>query len=331
VWSYDHPEGLEDPLLVPFSDRNGTGNLAVPSSRSSVLALARWMDQVSEPQDKIVEDGVLDAVAFKDDSFSCSVYVMMHANADSLLAAVDLKEVREFEVRTRFYDEDWEVEKDDAARVPTHEMSVLPGSKYRVFDVVRRHRMPFGRYNVACALSDDAQAVRAVQRGNCDATHLAESGLISSEILFLREDLSGASFSRGGELLTPNPWRAYGPSQRVGVYFEVYNLAVTGRQSRYRLTYEIHEDPEDPPGPWHRLGKFVIRVAGLAKGSPTLAQSFERVGDSHTATERMSVDVSQLSEGRHRLWLTIEDLNSGRVWETNRSFVKAAPSVAASE
>lgn len=331
IWTYENYDGRREPITVPFGDRIGTGNLSVPSARSDVLAMARFMNQVSEPEKRVIESGVLDAVAFKDDDFGCSLYVIMHANADSLLGAIDVATTREYRLRTRFFDENWEVEMDDATTIPAHEMVVLPGSKYKLFDLIRQHRLPFGRYNVACALEDEARTTRAVQRGNCDATHLARSTLTSSDILFLREGTAGASFSRGGELLTPNPWRAYGESQRVGVYFEIYNLAVKERQSRYRLTYEIHEDPDESPSPWDRLGKFVARFTGLAKGDPSLAQSFDRVGDDHRAAERMTIDVSRLPAGPHRLWLTIEDLHTGRVWETARSFIKTEPAVAASE
>ncbi len=331
VWRYDNSGEGGGSMVIPFVDLFGSGKLLVPSADSEVLMMARWMNQVSEPQKKVVDGGVLDAIAFKDDDFGCSIYVVMHVNADSLLGAINVAEMKHFDLRTRFFDEKWVVEKDDAEELPPQEMTMLPGSKYRLFDVVRRYRMPFGRYHVACALADDMRMARAVERGNCDATHLADSRLISSEILFLREETSGASFTRSGELLTPNPWRAYGGDQAVSIYFEIYNLTVVDRRSRYRVTYEIHDDPEDTPGPWHRLGKFVSKVTRLDKGAPSVAQSFDREGDSYRAGERMVIDVSMLPAGRHRLWVTIRDLNNENEWETSRSFHRTAPSLAVSE
>jgi GWxTD domain-containing protein len=331
IWRYDNLGEDGKSISIPFLDISGAGKLAVPSAESEVLMQARWMNQVSVVKKKVVDGGALDAVAFKDDDFGCSIYVMMHANADSLLGAIDMTAMKHFNLRTRFYDDDWVVEKDASEQVPSHEMTLLPGSKYRLFDVVRRYRMPFGRYNVACAIADDTRMARAVERASCDATHLAQSRLTSSEILFLREGSLGASFARGGELLTPNPWRAYGEDQGVSVYFEIYNLTVVDRQSRYRVTYGIHDDPDDNPGPWGRLGRFMSRVSGLGKGEPSVAQSFDRVDESHRARERMVIDVSKLPAGRYRLWVTITDLNNGNEWETSRSFHRAAPSLAVSE
>jgi GWxTD domain-containing protein len=326
VWTY---ETDNDPEIVFFEDQFLNGNLSIPPVVSTTLARARYMNQVAEADSNTVPvNGTVDVVAFKDDDFNCSVYTIMHVNADSMLSSLDVADLSAFALRTRFFDEDWVVDEDFSSRIPAHEMAVIPGSKYRLFDIVRRYKMPFGRYNVACTLEDEARRARSAQKGTCDAAHLASSDLTSSEVLFLREGMSGGSITRGGELLTPNPWRAYGEGQNLGVYFEIYNLAVVSGNSRYRVTYAIHADPEGEVAQWRRLGRFVARFARIAGDEPSIAQSFDRVGDDYRANERMAIDVSTLPEGRHRLWLTIEDLNTGASCEMSRGFHKAGPSVA---
>jgi GWxTD domain-containing protein len=326
VWMYATDD---EPEIVVFDDVFLNGNLSVPADASIPLVKVRYMNQVSEVDTSIVAiNGTVDAVAFKDDDFTCSIYTMLHVNADSMLTSLDVADLDAFTLRTRFFDENWSVEKDFSSRIRAHELPVIPGSKFRLFDVVRRYKMPFGRYHVACTLEDEARRARSAQNGTCNAVHLASSDLTSSEILFLRDGASGASFSRGGELLTPNPWRAYGEGQNVAIYFEIYNLTMVSGNSRYRVTYEIHEDPEKEPPAWRRLGGLVARITRLADDEPSVAQTIEGVGDDYRARERMAIDVSTLPEGRHRLWLTIEDLNSGSTWEMSRSFYKSGPSVA---
>jgi hypothetical protein len=294
---------------------------------SGPLAAARYMDQVVQPDTGIVYvNGVFDAVAFLDDEFNCSVYTLQHANADSMLHNVDLAATRNFVLRTRFFDENWEVERDDRQVIPVHDLAVVPGSSYQLFDIVRRHQLPFGRYHVASTLEDEAGTVKAVQRGVCDASHLARTGVVTSDILFLREGAQGGAMARGGELLTPNPWRAYGQSQRLGVYFEVYNLTAEAGQSHYRVTYEIREDPQEGPGAWERMGRFVGRIVGR-DGRPAVAQSFDRVSTGFRAAERMAIDISVLEPGRYRLWLTVEDAGSGANYETSRTFTITDPDV----
>jgi GWxTD domain-containing protein len=330
VWSY--ADG-EDVFTVPFLDPLGSGNLTVPPIRGNFLGMIRDLNRVSTAKSpSVFVDGAIDAVAFMDDQFRCTVYICMHADADSLLRNADVSSLRNFRVRTRFFDKGWIPEETDTLLIPAHKIAMIPGSRFRIYDVVLDRTVPFDNYHVACTLEDDAGGAKAALRCVCEASHLSRSGLTSSELLFLRDGPPGASFVRGGELLMPNPWRSYGNGQRVGVYFEVYNLSVAARASRYRVTYEIYEDREKSRTGWDRLGRFIANFVGMDQGAPMLAQTFDRTGDSHRSSERMAVDVDLLPEGRYRLWVEIEDLISGAHWETSRNFFKVgSPEVAQDE
>jgi len=330
VWSYVNGE---DVFTVPFLDPVGSGNLTVPPIRGNFLGMIRDLSRISTAKSpSVFVDGAIDAVAFMDDQFRCTVYICMHANADSLLRNADVPTLRNFRVRARFFDKGWIPEETDSLLIPAHEIAMIPGSRFRIYDVVLDRTVPFDNYHVACTLEDDAGHAKAALRCVCEASHLSRSGLTSSELLFLRDGPPGASFVRGGELLMPNPWRGYGNGQRVGVYFEVYNLSVAAGASRYRVTYEIYEDREESRTGWDRLGRFIANFVGMDQGAPVLAQAFDRTGDSHRSSERMAIDVDLLPEGRYRLWVEIEDLISGALWETSRSFFKVgSPEVAQDE
>jgi hypothetical protein len=165
----------------------------------------------------------------------------------------------------------------------------------------------------------------ALFRGQSDGNRLIGDAISTSDLLFLRGGSGGASIVRGGEVLLPNPWGAYGHGQPLRAYFEIYNLDVTKGQSRYRLTYEIHDDPEETPSAWNRLGGAVTSLFGAGRGDPSAAQTFVRAGTEHSARERIAIDIDALKPGRHRLTVAVEDLQSGERTEVDKSFVKAGP------
>jgi GWxTD domain-containing protein len=319
-WTYVSPGQIHEFF---FSDRFLNGNLQIPPSRSSKLAFARHEHRVTlfKPP-AIPVNGAMDAMAFKDDDFQCSVYVAMQVNADSVLNNIDVSSLNEFHVRARFFDEDWVVERSAADTLRALDMAMVPGSQCRLFDVVTRHQMPFGRYNLACAFEDDGQMTLASFVGRTESDRLLGSAIITSDLVFLREGSEGSSIARRGEILPVNPWRAYAHGQPVRVYFEIYNLNVVGGRSRYRLTFGIHKDPEESPSAWNRLGRAVTGFVGIGGGDPEVTQTFERVGLEHDGRERIAIDIDSLEEGPYRLVVTVTDLHTGERTETGKNFVK---------
>jgi hypothetical protein len=306
-----------------FSDRFMNGNLQIPPSRSSKLVFARHQNRTTAYRpDAIAVNGVMDAVAFKDDEFQSSIYVVAQINADSVLDAVDLSSIEDFYVRSRFFDADWQAEHSAADTIRAFNLPMIPGSRYRLFDVVRRYPMPFGHYNVAFAFEDGGGVTSAVFVGHAQSTRLIGPATVASDLLFLRSGTEGASIVRGGEVLLANASCAYSQGQALGVYFEVYNLSVVEGRSQYRLTFNIHKDPEVPPSAWNRLGRTVTGFVGLTSSEPAVAQTFDRVGLDHDAQERIAIDIGSLAEGRYRLVVTITDLHTGGRTETGKNFVK---------
>ena len=205
--------------------------------------------------------------------------------------------------------------------MPAFNVPRVQGTLFDLFDVAKQFRMPFDYYNIAFAFQDGAGEVISVLRCHSDGNHLITDDVITSDLLFLRDSADGATIVRGGKILHPNPWRIYGHGQRLRVYFEVYNLNVTGGRSEYRVTYEISGDPETPRRAWNRLGRAVAGLFGVG-GDPVAAQSFVRVGTSHSDQEQIAIDVDALKNGRHRLSVSIHDLRSGDKTVMRKNFFK---------
>jgi GWxTD domain-containing protein len=319
-WTYVTP--FQNHTFV-FTDRFLNGNLQIPPDKSSKLVYARYENRVTSfKPSAVLIDGAVDAVAFKDDDLTSSVYVTAQINADSVLSSVDLASSRDWYVRTRFFDYDWMETHTDAETLGVADLPVVEGTEYRLFDFVSRHRMPFDSYVFAFTFEDNLSTVLATYNGQSDGSGLIGDALASSGVLLLREGRTGASFVRRDELLTANPWRTYAAGQPLRAYFEVYNLHLSEGRTRYRVTYEIHDHPDKPRTHWNRLGRWVTSIVGAGDGAPYVAQTFTRVGFDHDTSEKIAIDVDVLKGGRYRLIVTVEDINSGERTRVDKSFYK---------
>lgn len=320
-WTYVN--GFDEHTFV-FTDRFLNGNLQIPPDRSEKLVYARHENRVTtfKPLAALI-NGAMDVVVFKDDDLNASVYVAAQINADSVLNTVDLASFRRWHARTRFFDTSWNEAHATAETLGVADLPLVDGTQYRLFDVVSRHRMPFDDYLTAFAFEDDRKTVLAVFTGQSDGSRMIGDALALSDVLLLREGTTGASFVRRDELLLANPWKTYQTGQPLRAYFEIYNLSVTGGESRYRITYEIRDHPERPLNSWNKLGRWMAGVVGTRDGDPHVAQSYTRAGYGHDESEKISIDIDVLKGGRYRLIITVEDLNSGETAAVDKTFYKA--------
>jgi hypothetical protein len=201
-------------------------------------------------------------------------------------------------------------------------MTMTPGSRYRMYDIVQRYDMPFDRYHVATAFEDDQRVTNTVMRGQVNAMRYAGDDLIVSDILLERAGDAGNSFERHGFRVRPNPWRTYGHGQRLRAYFEIYNLLVPQGRSNYQITYAIREAVDDDPSVWNRLGRAVSNIMGVFQGDPTVSQTFDRQGIGHREYEKIAIDIDALYEGRYRSIVQVEDLTSGEYARSTKVFNK---------
>jgi GWxTD domain-containing protein len=307
-----------------FTDNYLNNRYQIARGGSSILYV-RHHGRVTRVEPEWTDiDGAMDVVTFKDSDLQASAYVLLNVNADSVRAHVDVRN-ESFNLRARFFREDWTTDAFFADELDVMELAVLPGSIHTLYDVIRRYPVPFGRYHVACAFDDDGRRVNAQFRGGVDPSRFAGDQLQASDILLERAGDHGATMIRGERLLRPNPWRAYAHGQMVRAYFEVYNLAVRDGRSHYYVTYTINANPAEEPGAWNRLGHLLTDWVTNTDEPTTVAQTIERTGTRHDEGEAIAIDVDTLPEGWYRLVVTVADVYTGAQVETDKIFFKAAP------
>jgi hypothetical protein len=196
--------------------------------------------------------------------------------------------------------------------------SVAPTPR-RTCEFVRLVTVPFDRYHVACTL--DGGWAAAQFRGEGDTYRYAGDRLSASDILLERPGPSAPVVVRKGRSLYPNTGRRYGPGERLHVYFEIYNLAVSRGASDYSVTFLIYEHPESPPPAWRRWGSRLAGIVG-ADRAPTISQTFLRSGATHSESEDVAVNIDALDVGRYELVVSIADSLSGESAETRTPFFK---------
>ena len=317
-WMYMPPGGI---IRFMFNDEYLTGNYQIPPNSSGQLVYTRHQGRVTRVRPDNVEiNGAIDAVVFRDDDLLSSLYVMAEINADSVMRVVDAASLENFQIRTRLFDSEWNTQLSSADTVPAFNVPRVQGTLFDLFDVAKQFRMPFDYYNIAFAFEDGGGGAISVLLTHSDGNHLITDDVITSDLLFLRDSADGATIVRHDQMLYPNPWGIYGHGQHLRVYFEIYNLAVTGGQSEYRVTYEISGDPDTPRSSWNRLGRAVAGLFG--GGDPVAAQSFVRIGANHSDQEQIAIDIDALKNGRHRLSVSIHDLQSGDKTVMRKNFFK---------
>ncbi len=127
-------------------------------------------------------------------------------------------------------------------------------------------------------------------------------------------DNSG-KFGKHGLNVVPMPSRTYGTDQNVFVYYEIYNLKKDDfGQTHYRVEYTM--------GP--KAGGVLSRIAQTLKGrynKREVAVGYEQLGVQESEVAYTELELGEARSGRHYLTVKVTDLNSGRSFEKETTFV----------
>jgi GWxTD domain-containing protein len=180
------------------------------------------------------------------------------------------------------------------------------GGEQHLTDVIELP-LPPGRYDVQVVLAQPGGSVGDLSGADSvDVPDFGAGGLLVSDLI-VGSAGSGLSWVGAGDTVDLSPLGHYPATAELTVYYQIHGLE---RGAGYRARLEIRKE-----GGGSVFG-FIKRLFG--GGGPQVSLSFEGVAIGPLTAVSQQVDASELSPGRYRMRLEIEDLAGGRMVERER-------------
>lgn len=187
--------------------------------------------------------------------------------------------------------------------------------------------VPPGDVDVSVEFETTSGGTVAVQRRSVNVPDFDSPNLTLSDILLAYRveetddgrPLSGSDVVRNGLSITPAPWSVFSLSNPIYVYFEVYNLDVSGDG---RADYEV-EAALEPKEKGNAVGRFVRGIFG--GGDKGVSVSVPVSVASTSDGQYLIIDAEAQPEGLYTLFLRVTDRKSGREVTRERDLFLEAP------
>lgn len=185
-------------------------------------------------------------------------------------------------------------------------------------DVVRLE-VPPGVYRLEVKARDRMTGRLGIYRQQVVVESYHREGLRVSDLAlaYRVSDAAGdpGKFGKHGLNVVPMPSRTYGSGQNVFVYYEIYNLKRDEfGQTQYRVEYTM--------GP--KAGGVLSRLAQTLTGSSGeqgVAIGYEQLGVQESEVAYTELELGEARSGRHYLNVEVTDLNSGKSFAKETTFV----------
>ena len=185
-------------------------------------------------------------------------------------------------------------------------------------DVVRLE-VPPGVYRLEVKARDRMTGRLGIYRQQVVVESYHREGLRVSDLELAYKvseaDAEPGKFGKNGLNVVPMPSRTYGTGQNVFVYYEIYNLKRDEfGQTQYRVEYTM--------GP--KAGGVLARLAQTLTGRSRkqgVAIGYEQLGVQESEVAYTELELGEARSGRHYLTVKVTDLNSGRSFEKETTFV----------
>jgi hypothetical protein len=185
--------------------------------------------------------------------------------------------------------------------------------------------VPPGKVDVSVEFETTSGATVAVQRRSVDVPDFSSDELSVSDILLAYRieetvdgrPLGGSDVVRNGLSIMPAPWSVFSRERPIYLYFEVYNLDISGDG---RANYEV-EAALVPKKKGSAVGRFVRGIFGGNDGgvSVKLPTSVASRDDG----QYLILDAANQEAGLFILHLRVKDLSTGKeVTETRELFLE---------
>lgn len=187
--------------------------------------------------------------------------------------------------------------------------------------------VPPGDVDVSVEFETTSGGTVAVQRRSVNVPDFDSPNLTLSDILLAYRveetddgrPLAGSDVVRNGLSITPAPWSVFSLTNPIYVYFEVYNLDVSGDG---RADYEV-EAALQPKEKGSAVGRFVRGIFG--GGDKGVSVSVPVSVASTSDGQYLIIDAEAQPEGLYTLFLRVTDRKSGREVTRERDLFLEAP------
>ena len=315
TWSYNRGGEFRQFLFV---DEFLNGDPRIPYDDDYVLHNMRNEGEISQLLSNTARiSALLDVTVFRDDDLHASLYSGMRVDADSVETYALPGSTNMYLIRGALFDSVWKRDGSEADTVWTSQLPPRAVSGNRVLEIVRRFPVEFGSYRVAWSMQDEHVRVRALARGDADASRFAGDQLALSDVLLYDETTPGdpkaAGFvERGGQRMRPRIGHVFSPSDPVRSYVEVYGLHLLDGATEYQVRYSIYPSTYTETPAWRELLHVTGGALGFENDDPIISQSFTRSATTHSTHERIAIDIGTLDPGYYELLVEVMDLSSGQ-------------------
>lgn len=314
TWSYARGPEFRQFLFV---DQFLNGDPRIPYDDDYVLHNMLHEGELSQLQTQTERlSGLLDVSVFRDDDMHASLYSGMRIDADSVETRALPGSTNIYLIRGACFDTAWKREGGTCDTLWTSQLPVRTTRGTRTIEFVRKLSVPFGAYRVAWSLQDEHVRVRALARGEADASRFAGDQLAISDILLYDDAPAGEQSAaglveRGGLRMRPRIGHVYTPGDPLQSYIEVYGLNLLDQAAAYELRYSLYPATRDDTPAWRELLHVAVGALGFENDEPVISQSFTRHAADHTASEHVAIDLGHVQPGHYELLVEVMDLNSG--------------------
>jgi tetratricopeptide (TPR) repeat protein len=230
---------------------------------------------------------------------------------DTELTQIDGQNVLSMQKFVGLYDDTWQ----EVERILQQENLAIGMNKERwsesSFADVERWSLNPGDYSFEIHMKDVTSGRLGVYRGSTKVPDYTGDSLITSDIIIsgpIPTGLKSQKFNKDGITYQPHMFYGFEPGEETGLYFEIYNLAVSAEgRTNFRITCNL--EPEETQGT-----PVISEVAGLFRSlfndsEGKLGTSFDYGGKS--ADEKIYLNFrlpDNISKGQYSLILRITDI-----------------------
>lgn len=290
-------EFLNDRFSIPMDEGYMKRELVEKSSESAIIRAAGSLP------------GRMNIYSFADGQRITENYLYLAIDYTRSGLLSEHSESSVLKLRTTVFDDAWR-------KIEHFEQTIQPetyqiGSDSSLY-AARKIDLPFGEFRFAATFEDSLSLFRSIFRADVHvARFLGETLTLSDLVLFKQPEfeLPIPPLERNGHMVTPCVYHRYRHGEKLGVYFEIYNLKKLNLRSDYEISYFIFEAPPGGTSSWEKIRSAISGSFGLSRPDPpAISQTIAFSGTAHSAFETLLIEIGSLEPGRYELQISVLDL-----------------------